>query len=312
VVRRDGLPWIDPSPNIRSLDAALHYAGVVLFEATNVTVGRGTDAPMSYIGAPWLDTPPAGADGQYDLPGRSGSAGRRRTGRGSGCGSATGSTADPVPHPARTVPMTDEPLPYPPGAPPGDPTGAPASADAGPADPDPVLPEHAHAVPAAEAPPAHVPDGAPRSLDPRALRLWRISAAVSTVIWTTLAAVGSFTPVERVPWLAIAAAIAVLGALYTAFWTRAEFRAWSFRMRERDLVVRYGVLWRTVSVIPFSRIQHVDTRHGPIERGFGLSSLIIYTAGVRGADVTVPGLATADAEALREHLARIGGSEDAV
>lgn len=51
-----GLPWIDPSPNIRSLEAALHYAGVVLFEATNVTVGRGTDAPMSYIGAPWLDT----------------------------------------------------------------------------------------------------------------------------------------------------------------------------------------------------------------------------------------------------------------
>lgn len=52
-----GLPWIDPSPNIRSLEAALHYAGVVLFEATNLTVGRGTEAPMSYVGAPWLDAP---------------------------------------------------------------------------------------------------------------------------------------------------------------------------------------------------------------------------------------------------------------
>jgi uncharacterized protein YbbC (DUF1343 family) len=50
------LPWIDPSPNIRSLEAALNYAGVVLMEATTLTVGRGTDAPMSYVGAPWLDT----------------------------------------------------------------------------------------------------------------------------------------------------------------------------------------------------------------------------------------------------------------
>lgn len=50
-----GLPWIDPSPNIRSLEAALAYAGLVLAEATNLTVGRGTDAPFSYLGAPWLD-----------------------------------------------------------------------------------------------------------------------------------------------------------------------------------------------------------------------------------------------------------------
>jgi uncharacterized protein YbbC (DUF1343 family) len=51
-----GLPWIDPSPNIRSLEAALNYSGLVLLEATNLTVGRGTDAPFSYVGAPWLDS----------------------------------------------------------------------------------------------------------------------------------------------------------------------------------------------------------------------------------------------------------------
>jgi uncharacterized protein YbbC (DUF1343 family) len=65
-----GLPWIDPSPNIRSLDAALNYAGLVLFEATTLTVGRGTDAPFSYVGAPWLD---AGRllerVARYDVPG---------------------------------------------------------------------------------------------------------------------------------------------------------------------------------------------------------------------------------------------------
>ncbi|CAN5770378.1 hypothetical protein BH23GEM10_BH23GEM10_16040 [soil metagenome] len=65
-----GLPWIDPSPNIRSRDAAISYPGLVLLEATNLTVGRGTDAPFSYVGAPWLD---AGAlidrMAQYDLAG---------------------------------------------------------------------------------------------------------------------------------------------------------------------------------------------------------------------------------------------------
>jgi len=49
-----GLRWVNPSPNIRSQDAALKYSGLVLAEATNVAVGRGTDAPFSYLGAPWL------------------------------------------------------------------------------------------------------------------------------------------------------------------------------------------------------------------------------------------------------------------
>jgi uncharacterized protein YbbC (DUF1343 family) len=65
-----GLPWINPSPNIRSLEAALSYAGLVLFEATNLTVGRGTDRPFSYVGAPWLDVEGVlAAIGEYDLPG---------------------------------------------------------------------------------------------------------------------------------------------------------------------------------------------------------------------------------------------------
>src|SRR5690606_35164935 len=51
-----GLPWIDPSPNIRSIEAALSYSGLVLSEATNLTVGRGTATPFSFLGAPWLDT----------------------------------------------------------------------------------------------------------------------------------------------------------------------------------------------------------------------------------------------------------------
>ena len=49
-----GLAWRNPSPNIRSLDAALLYPGTVFFEGTNVSEGRGTDAPFMLIGAPWM------------------------------------------------------------------------------------------------------------------------------------------------------------------------------------------------------------------------------------------------------------------
>ena len=49
-----GLPWIAPSPNLRTLDAALLYPGTVLVEGTNLSEGRGTDAPFQLVGAPWL------------------------------------------------------------------------------------------------------------------------------------------------------------------------------------------------------------------------------------------------------------------
>ena len=50
-----GLPWVSPSPNLRSLTEALLYPALGLVEGTNVSVGRGTDAPFEQLGAPWID-----------------------------------------------------------------------------------------------------------------------------------------------------------------------------------------------------------------------------------------------------------------
>jgi uncharacterized protein YbbC (DUF1343 family) len=49
-----GLTWVNPSPNLRSLREAELYPGVALIEGTNVSVGRGTDTPFEWIGAPWI------------------------------------------------------------------------------------------------------------------------------------------------------------------------------------------------------------------------------------------------------------------
>jgi uncharacterized protein YbbC (DUF1343 family) len=52
-----GLPWVNPSPNLRSPDALKNYPGTVYFEGTNLTEGRGTPRPFEQIGAPWLNAP---------------------------------------------------------------------------------------------------------------------------------------------------------------------------------------------------------------------------------------------------------------
>jgi len=51
-----GVAWVDPSPNLRSVNQATLYPGVALVEGTNVSVGRGTGTPFEVLGAPWVAT----------------------------------------------------------------------------------------------------------------------------------------------------------------------------------------------------------------------------------------------------------------
>jgi uncharacterized protein YbbC (DUF1343 family) len=62
-----GRKWVPPSPNLRTAEAALAYPGTCLIEATNVTEGRGTEAPFLLIGAPWVD--PAALTRAVRVPG---------------------------------------------------------------------------------------------------------------------------------------------------------------------------------------------------------------------------------------------------
>jgi uncharacterized protein YbbC (DUF1343 family) len=65
-----GLPWTNPSPNMRNLVAASLYPGIGAIEATNLSVGRGTDTPFEHIGAPWIDAVAlAAALNARELPG---------------------------------------------------------------------------------------------------------------------------------------------------------------------------------------------------------------------------------------------------
>jgi uncharacterized protein YbbC (DUF1343 family) len=65
-----GLPWVMPSPNLPTLDGVMVYPGMVLFEGTNVSEGRGTTRPFELVGAPWIDPEPFAASlNRQQLPG---------------------------------------------------------------------------------------------------------------------------------------------------------------------------------------------------------------------------------------------------
>jgi membrane protein YdbS with pleckstrin-like domain len=88
-----------------------------------------------------------------------------------------------------------------------------------------------------------------------------------------------------------------------------SWRHFRYGVREDDLLVESGVLFRHAVSIPLDRIQHVDTRQGPIERLFGLSRLVVYTAAGMSADGSIPGLEEEQADALRDALVRRRGDD---
>lgn len=151
-----------------------------------------------------------------------------------------------------------------------------------------------------------------RSLDPKAITLWRVESAGWGLGLIALAAVAEilFDLPLRNGILTIPMAIAVIAIIVVV--PPIRHQAWRFALQEDHIYLRHGVLFRTTSIVPYARIQHVDTRHGPLDRWLGLASLVIFTAGTRGAIITIPALPAEESEQLRDHLAALSGAGDAV
>jgi hypothetical protein len=81
-----------------------------------------------------------------------------------------------------------------------------------------------------------------------------------------------------------------------------RYQARGFRMDPDRLRVVKGLVFRSDTVVPFGRVQHIDVHQGPIERGYGLATLVLHTAGSHNASVSLPGLSHDDAMAMREEI----------
>jgi membrane protein YdbS with pleckstrin-like domain len=182
-----------------------------------------------------------------------------------------------------------------------------------------VAPDHARGIAPREGPgvtPGEVDVeeliGPVRKLDPRVRYVWVLGSVMGSLVLGGIAGVVGFVAVDR-PLLGVAVFLFLLGL--GAVLAVLRYRSWSYEVREDSLYLERGVITRTRTVVPYVRIQHVDASRGPVERALGLATAVVYTAGSRGADVSIPGLTTDRADDLQERLKRLAiaaEGEDAV
>lgn len=107
----------------------------------------------------------------------------------------------------------------------------------------------------------------------------------------------------------LAVAALVLGAIFWRFVGR-RYGSWGYAEREDDLLVRRGVMFARLSVVPYGRMQFIDVTAGPLERSFGLATVRLHTAAA-ATDARIPGLERAEAARLRDSLAELGEAQAA-
>lgn len=143
-------------------------------------------------------------------------------------------------------------------------------------------------------------------LDPRVIDLWRVQGLLRVLtFWLPLAVgVGGvvWTQVGAGPAVAVAGGLLSLQIALALAWPPLAWRRFGYEVRGGDLLVEKGVFFRNLVSIPLDRIQHVDTRQGPIEQAWGRANLVVYTAAGMAADGTIPGLAPEEAARLRDQL----------
>lgn len=155
--------------------------------------------------------------------------------------------------------------------------------------------------------------GPRRTLEPRIRTVWIVQSGISATVLGFVAAIAfALLPVGGA-WVGtvVFTALFLLGIVFAVL----RYRSWSYEVRDDSLFLERGVVTRVRTVVPYVRIQHVDARRGPIERVFGLATTVVYTAGSRGADVSIPGLTPERADDLQDrlkHLAIAAEGEDAV
>lgn len=81
-----------------------------------------------------------------------------------------------------------------------------------------------------------------------------------------------------------------------------NYKYWSFEIKDDEISIERGILIRRNTSVPVVRLQHMDVNQGIFDRMFGLSRLILFTAGTKRADLRIPGLPVEYAEAVRDRL----------
>jgi membrane protein YdbS with pleckstrin-like domain len=155
-----------------------------------------------------------------------------------------------------------------------------------------------------------------RPLDARVIRLWRlgylIGFGIILLCLLPLVVVAWLREFDRAEFYVVLWLLLLGFAIWYSLWRpNRAYAAWGYRIDAKTLETKSGVWFRVMRLLPLNRLQHVDLHRGPLERLFGLASLVLYTAGTSSASISIPGLSEDEAVRMRDHLVAIGG-DDAV
>jgi membrane protein YdbS with pleckstrin-like domain len=141
------------------------------------------------------------------------------------------------------------------------------------------------------------------------LKLRRLEVGIPAGLVVLALALGGAASGSEGAFFGVAAFALLLAALLFRFVGR-RYRSWGYAEREDDLLVRRGVMFARLSVVPYGRMQFIDVTAGPLERAFGLATVRLHTAAA-ATDARIPGLASEEAARLRDRLAELGEAQAA-
>lgn len=137
-------------------------------------------------------------------------------------------------------------------------------------------------------------------VQPSFKKVLRIEWYFTTAFLFVLAAATFFLFTSIYPFIASIAAL-IISSFHLLINTKG-FDFLAYAVRDKDVIHQKGWIVRRTKICPFNRIQNCSVQSGPLERRYGLATLIIYTAGTDGADLRISGLQQEEAEKLRHFI----------
>ncbi len=132
---------------------------------------------------------------------------------------------------------------------------------------------------------------------------------VGLLVWTLVPALAcAVLAVVVTPWVWIGTGVFLAIMVWLLWLVPHQVRAIGFAEGEDEFLVRRGILFRRLTVVPYGRIQYVDVNEGPIARHFGIASITLHTASVETSGA-LDGLPAEEAVRLRDMLAQRGSAE---
>ncbi len=150
-----------------------------------------------------------------------------------------------------------------------------------------------------------LPDIPLQPLERGQLHAMRLTGAVTFAVAAIASAIPSWALSHSWEWLPIWAApllIALVGLWHVLVATPRRWSRWGWAWTGRELHVASGWLTQVHTIVPAARVQHIDVSQGPIDRMFGVASLVLHTAGTANSQVHLPGITRETAEEIRDAI----------